>query len=98
MRPPIGLFGPGNDPGVGKTHVAAMIARAAAAQGAKVGVYKPVASGCRTESGSLLAADAQELWRGAGSPGAQGRARPRRVAAGLGPRTARRAEGEGRGR
>ena len=94
MRTPIGLFVTGNDTGVGKTHVAAMIARAAAAQGAKVGVYKPVASGCPSESGSLLAEDAEELWRAAGSPGELERVCPQRFAAALAPHMAARAEGK----
>src|SRR5262249_842348 len=94
MRTPIGLFVTGNDTGVGKTHVAAMIARAAAAQGAKVGVYKPVASGCRSESGSLLAEDAEELWRAAGSPGELERVCPQRFAAALAPHIAARAGGK----
>ena len=44
-----GLFVSGTDTGVGKTYVAALIARALAAAGLRVGVYKPVASGCRRE-------------------------------------------------
>ena len=94
MRTPIGLFVTGNDTGVGKTHVAAMIARAAKAQGATVGVYKPVASGCPSESGSLLAEDAEELWRAAGSPGELERVCPQRFAAALAPHIAARAEGK----
>ena len=53
-----GLFITGNDTGVGKTHVAALIARALAAEGRRVGVYKPVASGCREVSGDLVSDDA----------------------------------------
>jgi dethiobiotin synthetase len=40
-----GLFITGTSTEVGKTHVAAMIARALVAEGRRVGVYKPVASG-----------------------------------------------------
>jgi len=94
MRTPIGLFVTGNDTGVGKTHVAAMIARAAKAQGANVGVYKPVASGCPSESGNLLAEDAEALWRAAGSPGELERVCPQRFAAALAPHMAARAEGK----
>jgi dethiobiotin synthetase len=94
MRTPIGLFITGNDTGVGKTHVAAMIARAAKAQGANVGVYKPVASGCPSESGNLLAEDAEALWRAAGSPGELERVCPQRFAAALAPHMAARAEGK----
>jgi len=94
MRTPVGLFVTGNDTGVGKTHVAAMIARAAKAQGAIVGVYKPVASGCPSESGNLLAEDAEQLWRAAGSPGELERVCPQRFAAALAPHIAARAEGK----
>jgi dethiobiotin synthetase len=50
-----GLFITGTDTGVGKTYVAAMIARALRAAGHRVGVYKPAASGCRAESGKRKA-------------------------------------------
>jgi dethiobiotin synthetase len=94
MRIPVGLFVTGNDTGVGKTHVAAMIARAACAQGLGVGVYKPVASGCRSESGSLISKDAKELWLAAGSPGELERVCPQRFAAPLSPHLAAQAEGK----
>ncbi len=84
----------GNDTGVGKTHVAAMIARAAAEQGLRVGVYKPAASGCRSESGSLISDDAQELWVAAGSSGELDRVCPQRFAAPLSPHLAAQAEGK----
>lgn len=50
MNPPTvpgtrGLFITGTDTGVGKTHLACLIARAAAAGGLRVGTYKPVCSG-----------------------------------------------------
>src|SRR5262245_36710652 len=94
MRTPVGLFVTGTDTGVGKTHVAAMIARATAAQGQRVGVYKPVASGCRSESGSLVSDDALELWRSAGSPGELELVCPQRFAAALSPHLAAQAEGK----
>ncbi len=43
-RPP-GLFVTGTDTGVGKTHVASLIARQLSSVGVRVGVYKPVCSG-----------------------------------------------------
>src|SRR4051812_26779012 len=46
-RKPPGLFITGTDTGVGKTYVAALIARELRRQGYNVGVYKPVATGCR---------------------------------------------------
>src|SRR5262249_44981080 len=94
MRTPIGLFVTGNDTGVGKTHVAAMIARAARSQGRTVGVYKPVASGCRNESGSVVADDALTLWQAAGSPGDLEHVCPQRFIAPLAPHIAAEAEGK----
>jgi dethiobiotin synthetase len=47
-RPP-GLFITGTDTGVGKTYVAALISMSLARAGYRVGVYKPVASGCWRE-------------------------------------------------
>jgi dethiobiotin synthetase len=45
-QPPRGLFVTGTDTAVGKTYVAALVARQLVAAGRRVGVYKPVASGC----------------------------------------------------
>ena len=45
-----GLFITGTDTGVGKTYVAALIARSLAASGRRVGVYKPAASGCTRDA------------------------------------------------
>ena len=64
-----GLFITGTNTGVGKTYVGAMIAQALLKSGQRVGVYKPVESGCRREEDSLFAADANLLWHAAGQPG-----------------------------
>lgn len=56
-----GLFITGTDTGVGKTIVAAAIARALAARGRKVGVMKPAESGCPRVDGRLVAQDAAFL-------------------------------------
>jgi dethiobiotin synthetase len=98
-----GLFVTGTDTGIGKTHVAAMIARALVAQGKRVGVYKPAASGCRPTSdgdshGSLTSddlksEDAVQLWEAAGRPGDLEHVCPQRFAAPLAPHLAARAEG-----
>ena len=64
-----GLFITGTDTGVGKTQVAAMIARGLNSAGFRVGVYKPAASGCRCEGDRLFAEDAERLWQAAGRPG-----------------------------
>src|SRR5262249_34295269 len=93
MRTPAGIFVTGNDTGVGKTHVAAMIARAARAQGLSVGVYKPAASGCHRANGTVVSDDARELWEAAGSPGELERVCPQRFVAPLSPHLAARAEG-----
>jgi dethiobiotin synthetase len=88
-----GLFITGTDTGVGKTYVAALVARALAAEGRRVGVYKPVASGCRREGDRLIADDALNLWEAAGRPGELERVCPQRFAAPLAPHLAARAEG-----
>jgi dethiobiotin synthetase len=56
-----GLFITGTDTGVGKTLVGGAIARVMAGQGVKVGVFKPIATGCRPERGKLISADARFL-------------------------------------
>lgn len=90
-----GLFVTGTDTGVGKTHVAAMIARALKNEGRDVGVYKPVASGCtRDAHGNLISDDAQILWEAAGRPGELERVCPQKFAAPLAPHLAARADGK----
>ncbi len=88
-----GLFITGTDTGVGKTHVAAMIARALRESGRRVGVYKPAESGCRFEDGVLIAEDAVALWKAAGRPGSLDRVCPQCFQAPLAPHLAARAEG-----
>ncbi len=43
-----GLFITGTDTGVGKTLIAGAIAKILADHGAKVGVFKPIATSCRS--------------------------------------------------
>jgi dethiobiotin synthetase len=88
-----GLFVSGTDTGVGKTYVAALVARALAASGLRVGVYKPVASGCRREGNDLISEDALALWEAAGRPGTLEHVCPQRFVAPLAPHLAARAEG-----
>jgi dethiobiotin synthetase len=88
-----GLFIIGTSTEVGKTHVAAMIARALAAEGRRVGVYKPVASGCREADGELVSDDAVALWEAAGQPGELQRVCPQRFRAPLAPPRAAAAAG-----
>ncbi len=82
-----GLFVTGTNTEVGKTHVGAMIARALVAAGHRVGVYKPVESGCRRdcEKNALIAADARQLWEAAGRPGDLAKVCPQRFEAALSP-------------
>ena len=63
-----GLFIVGTDTDVGKTYVGSLIARKLVRQGIKVGVYKPVASGCSRKQQELVADDAVHLWEAAGRP------------------------------
>jgi len=90
---PRGLFITGTGTEVGKTYVGALIARALAARGRRVGVYKPAASGCRREGTRLVAEDAQILWEAAGRPGQLDAVCPQRFTAPLAPHLAARAEG-----
>ncbi len=89
-----GLFITGTDTEVGKTHVAALIARDLLAAGHRVGVYKPVASGCRLEAEQLVADDAVALWEAAGRPGELQRVCPQRFLAPLAPHLAAKEEGK----
>lgn len=61
-----GLFVTGTDTGVGKTVVAAVLARLLRMQGINVGVMKPVTSGCREQGGQLVSDDALLLCKASG--------------------------------
>lgn len=93
-KPLRGLFITGTDTEVGKTYVAALVARALVADGHRVGVYKPAASGCVREDGRLVSQDAVTLWQAAGSPGALEEVCPQRFAAPLAPHLGAEAEGK----
>ena len=104
-----GLFITGTGTGVGKTYVAALIARALRAAGHRVGVYKPAASGCSRVQGSglrgqgcsggacparsLISEDAVRLWDAAGRPGTLHRVCPQCFEAPLAPHLAAIEEG-----
>lgn len=64
---PRGIFVTGTDTGVGKTIVAATLARLLRMNGISVGVMKPVTSGCREENGRLVSDDALLLCQAAGT-------------------------------
>lgn len=88
-----GLFITGNDTGVGKTRVAARIAAQLTAAGRRVGVYKPVASGCRQVEGRLVSDDALELAEAAGWADHLDIVCPQQFIAPLAPHLAAAAEG-----
>ncbi len=89
-----GLFITGTDTGVGKTYVAALIARQLCEEGYRVGVYKPAASGCRREGRKVISDDAVTLWRAAGEPGPLERVCPQRFLAPVAPHLAAESEGK----
>jgi dethiobiotin synthetase len=90
-----GLFFTGTGTEVGKTYVTALAVQALVTAGFKVGVYKPVASGCRTEAdGTLTSDDALALWEAAGRPGELAQVCPQRFAAPLAPHLAAKAAGQ----
>ncbi len=62
---PKGIFITGTDTGVGKTVVSAGLAMALRNRGMKVGVMKPIATGCFGENSRLISADAVYLFEAA---------------------------------
>jgi dethiobiotin synthetase len=66
LMAPRGIFITGTDTGVGKTIVAATLARLLRMNGVSVGVMKPVTSGCSEVSGKLISDDARLLCLAAG--------------------------------
>ncbi len=87
------LFFAGTDTDVGKTHVACMVARVLRQQGRCVGVYKPVASGCRDEAGVRIADDAVALANAANCIDRIGQVCPQKFLAPLAPPAAASLEG-----
>jgi len=63
-----GIFVTGTDTGVGKTIVTAVLARLLRMRGVRVGVMKPVTSGCREVAGELVSDDALLCCQAAGIP------------------------------
>ena len=88
-----GLFITGTDTEVGKTYVAALIARDLVALGRRVGVYKPAASACWYRDEVLVSDDALLLWEAAARPGDLDCVCPQRFEAPLAPHLAAREEG-----
>ena len=89
-----GLFITGTDTEIGKTYVTALIAKALVAVGLRVGVYKPVASGCVQGESELVSEDALALWEAARRPANLTYVCPQLFAAPLAPHLAARAEGK----
>jgi dethiobiotin synthetase len=88
----LGLFITGTGTGVGKTYVGALVVRALRDAGKRVGVYKPVASGCEERGGKLVSPDAIALWEAAGRPGTLEQVCPQLFTPPLAPHLAARAE------
>jgi dethiobiotin synthetase len=91
-KPQHGLFITGTDTGVGKTYVTALIARSLVKSGKRVGVYKPVASGCDIVDGERISEDAEILHAAIGGEVGIDNICPQRFAAPLAPHLAARGE------
>ena len=83
-----GVFITGTDTGVGKTVVAGAIARCLLASGARVGVFKPIATGCRRRREGLVSIDAEFLAHCSDSPFSLEQINPIRYAEPLAPSVA----------
>ncbi len=83
---PRGFFITGTGTEVGKTYVAAALAREMAARSWRVGVYKPVASGCTGDD--FYSDDAAALWEAAGRPLSLSAVCPQRFRAAVAPNVA----------
>ncbi len=90
---PKGFFITGTDTGVGKTAVAAGLARLLRQRRTDVGVMKPVASGCRRDAGGWRCDDTDALIAAAGSRDAYARVTPVAYAEPLSPHMASRLAG-----
>jgi dethiobiotin synthetase len=91
---PATLFFSGSDTSVGKSYTAALAARQFHKLGKRVGVYKPVASGCRVVDNKLESEDAKQLWVAAGKPLTLKEVAPQCFGAPLAPNRAASAEGK----
>jgi len=89
------IFVTGTGTDVGKTYIASRLAETRRASGSRVGVYKPVASGCAPgKDGERIASDAVELWESAGRPLSLHKVCPQRFEKPVAPPEAAAAEGK----
>jgi len=88
-----GLVITGTDTGVGKTEIACGLARAFREKGIKVGVFKPIETGCRKEKGELIPADGLRLMEASGAEIPIAQVVPYRFSLAAAPLAAARAEG-----
>jgi dethiobiotin synthetase len=89
-KPVRGFFVTGTDTGIGKTVVSAGIAMAARRAGVDVGVFKPVATGCKSVREGLVSEDAEFLTAAADTVDPLDRVNPCRYAEPLSPHLAAR--------
>jgi len=94
MTHPRILFFAGTDTEVGKTFVASLAVKELCHSGLRVGVYKPVASGCTVVDGRLVSADAISLWNATGRTVDFDAICPQRFSAPLAPQVAARRAGQ----
>lgn len=93
QKPKLGLFVTGTDTGVGKTHVAAQIIESLCHAGHRVGVYKPVESGCERNGDQLVPADALKLLAASNVETHYSNVCPQRFEAALAPNVAAQHQG-----
>ncbi len=92
-KPPRGLFVAGVDTEIGKTYIASLIVRQLVAEGRRVGVYKPLASGAELVDGEHVWRDPLSLWDAAQRPLDLQAVCPQQFVAPLAPHLAAEAEG-----
>jgi dethiobiotin synthetase len=88
-----GVFITGTDTGVGKTYVAAGLARALVRSGVNTGVMKPAETGCRRQAGRLIPRDAMLLMKSSNTRDALALVNPYRFKNPLAPLVAAEFEG-----
>lgn len=94
MSAPYCIFITGTDTDVGKTYVTSRMARDQSLLGQRVGVYKPVASGCEIVDGEMVPDDAVKLWQAAGRPLSLDAVCPQKFVAPVSPPAAAQTEGK----